>query len=230
MKKARVCGLVCVAAVFAVLTSGCMHFTSVEPQPLFTASEVKHLIPFTVSFDGTLTYDPDSGSLTYVWTFGDGTTDTGPVVDHEYRQDGVYEVTLTVRDERGLQGSTSLYVEALNPPPVADFSYAPKSTLEDGQLIISASEWVTFDGRSSEDDEDVVAYEWYFGRTDSGEMKIVEGPVVTCRFRDPGTYSVILTVTDNDGASSKCIQEVVVLGSSPCNADLCVEYPWLYVE
>ena len=53
----------------------------------------------TVRFDGGGSTDPDGDlPLTYVWDFGDGNTGSGVGPTHTYAADGVYAVTLTVRD------------------------------------------------------------------------------------------------------------------------------------
>lgn len=55
---------------------------------------------FTTSIDGTTaTYDASSstGTITlYEWDLGDGTTAEGQVVTHDYGQEDVFAVTLTV--------------------------------------------------------------------------------------------------------------------------------------
>lgn len=191
---------------------------------MFTASEDEHVIPFTASFDATLSYNPKGEIVSYLWTFGDGGSDTGPVVDHVYKQNGVYEVTLTVFDAEGRTNSTSTSITALNPLPTAEFSYSPRSTMEE-EVVVSASEWVTFNAEQSTDDGEVVSYEWYFG--DGTED---EGMIVKHRWLYSGTYNVVLTVTDNDGDSSKSIQQVKVLGSAPCNADIEEGASWSWCQ
>lgn len=54
-----------------------------------------------VAFDGTDSYDPDGGTLTYDWDFGDGTTGTGGTPTHAYAVAGTYAVSLTVTDDEG---------------------------------------------------------------------------------------------------------------------------------
>lgn len=49
----------------------------------------------------TLLFEPivrDTVSLTYLWDFGDGTSDSGPGVEHTYSKQGEYIVSLTVTD------------------------------------------------------------------------------------------------------------------------------------
>jgi len=220
MKRQKLVGLLATLCLVAISISGCLKLQLTDPQALFTASEIAHIIPFTASFDGTLTYKPDGEIVSYLWTFGDGGTDTGPVVEHVYEQNGEYVVTLTVFDSEGKTASTSLTVEALNPLPKAEFTYSPRSTMED-QPVVSASEEITFDGADSVDDEEIVAYEWYFGDTETAS-----GQVVTHKYLYPGTYNVVLTVTDNDGDTQQCVQQICVIGGTPCNADITGDVPW----
>jgi PKD repeat protein len=220
MKRQKLVGLLSTLCLVAVSISGCLQLQLTDPQAMFTASEIAHVIPFTASFDATLTYNPNGEIVSYLWTFGDGGTDTGPVVDHIYTQNGVYEVKLTVFDAEGQTASMSMSVEALNPPPTAEFSYSPRSTMEE-QPVVSASEEITFDGADSVDDEEVVSYEWYFGDTETAT-----GQVVTHKYLYPGTYNVVLTVTDNDGGTTQCVQQICVIGGQPCNADVTGDIPW----
>lgn len=70
-----------------------------------------------VSFDGGQSYDPDGQILSYDWSFGDGYYyNYGPrTVQHTYNNAGNYTVTLTVRDNAGLTGSTSQTVRVRTP-------------------------------------------------------------------------------------------------------------------
>ena len=223
--------LVCMLATLCLVVasiSGCVDLRLADPQAIFTASVSENVIPFTASFDGTLSCNPNGEIISYLWTFGDGGSDTGPVVDHVYQQDGVYEVTLTVFDAEGRTASASTSIQALNPLPTAEFSYSPRTTMEEN-LIVSASEWITFDGEQSTDDGEVVSYRWYFGR-EEGEALEAEGKSIEHRWLWPGTYSVVLTVTDNDGGSSTCVQQVTVIGGSPCSSDLTGDGAWASCE
>lgn len=53
----------------------------------------------TVIFDGSLSRDSDADSLSFSWTFGDGTPmQTGMTVNHIYHSPGTFIATLTVSD------------------------------------------------------------------------------------------------------------------------------------
>ena len=67
--------------------------------------------PFSVSFDGGDSTDPDGDALTYRWIWGDGTTDgSGVSATHVYTGAATYTVTLVVSDPAGATGSATTVV------------------------------------------------------------------------------------------------------------------------
>ena len=61
------------------------------------------------SFDGRASTD-DKGSVTYLWNFGDGQTETTPTPSHTYAAALTYNVVLTVTDSKGQQASATKVV------------------------------------------------------------------------------------------------------------------------
>ncbi len=55
-----------------------------------------------VLFDATQSADPDRDALTYEWTLGDGTIETGAKIKHVYASSGQYRVQLRVLDGSSL--------------------------------------------------------------------------------------------------------------------------------
>jgi DNA/RNA endonuclease G (NUC1) len=72
----------------------------------------------SISMSGAGSTDPDGDALTYLWSFGDGATDTGPSVSHTYAQDGNFNVRLIVRDVRGLADTITTTATISNVAPV----------------------------------------------------------------------------------------------------------------
>jgi hypothetical protein len=64
-----------------------------------------------VTFDGSFSYDLDGEIVSYEWDYGDGTTDEGMYGWHQYCENRIFNVTLTVTDNDGLTGNLTKSVE-----------------------------------------------------------------------------------------------------------------------
>ncbi|MBK8554735.1 MAG: PKD domain-containing protein [Lewinellaceae bacterium] len=75
---------------------------------------VDNLNPYLFSFNADL-YAP--GQQTAFWTFGDGSSVSGPHVQHTFSQEGYYDVSLTVSSTNGCSATTTkqVYVSDQNP-------------------------------------------------------------------------------------------------------------------
>lgn len=78
-------------------------YQNIPPVADFTWQPETPLVGEEVTFDGTLSYDPDGEIYGYNWDFGDGNWTAGPngIVKHTYKQAGEYTVALTVEDMLG---------------------------------------------------------------------------------------------------------------------------------
>jgi PKD repeat protein len=153
----------------------------------------------TVTFTDTGT-DPDGVIVGWYWDFGDGNTSTLQHPVHTYAADGTYTVTLTVTDNDGLTDDTSKPVTVSGPvniPPAADFTFTT-----DGLTVI-------FTDGSSDIDGTIANHSWDFD--DGGTSSAVN---VGHTFAAAGTYSVSLTVTDNDGGVDSISDDVTVSAES----------------
>ncbi|MGC4109078.1 MAG: PKD domain-containing protein [Nocardioides sp.] len=74
--------------------------------------------------DGSGSTDSDGTVQAWAWTFSDGTSDSGPIVDHTFASAGTYQVTLTVTDDDQATGSSTQSVPvtdgSTSSPPVFD--------------------------------------------------------------------------------------------------------------
>lgn len=215
MRSARFVLLSGLVLVVGCTLSGCLGTSPGEPRAIFTASLAEATIPFTASFNGTLSYAPAGDIVSYIWAFGDGGGGSGPVASHEYEENGTYAVELTVIDARGKADTSSLVVRALNPLPAASFVYSPKYLVR-GEFVVSCTELLAFDGSASVDDGQIVAYDWNFG-----DGTTATGVQAEHRYNYPGKYNVVLTATDDDGGFSRFVDYVIVVGTPPCNGGIC---------
>lgn len=179
---------------------------TVRNQPPLASINVTPLVTRTgdtVTFNGSNSSDPENQIAEYYWSFGDGESATGPIVTHVYQDDSWYTVRLTVVDQDATASFLEVVVKVLNrvPIPKAEATPATAMTLED----------MTFTGTLSEDkDGRVLWFHWDF---DDGTEGF--GEVVDHAFTDDGTYSVTLTVTDDDGAEASHSVQVVVTNRAP---------------
>jgi len=69
----------------------------------------------SADLDGSASYHPDGTIVSYDWSFGDDTSGSGVSVSHTYTAVGIYEVTLTVTDDSGVQASDTTMVVVYDP-------------------------------------------------------------------------------------------------------------------
>ncbi len=149
--------------------------------------------PFTVIFDAYDSTD-NRGIASYAWDFGDGTTATGVMPDpHTYTESGSYIVKLTVTDYFGNVGIAFVTIKVGEAgAPTAVINVTPSTT---GIAPFT----VYFDASDSSVESDcgtcsIVSYDWNFGDTTTDT-----GMTTSHEYTIPGTYTVILTVTDSNG-------------------------------
>lgn len=90
--------------------------------------------------------------------------------------------------------------------PIVVVEELPVARFEASPTRLTSGEWVTFDASGSFDPDGwICSFEWDFGDGTLGS-----GPVAGHRYVTCGTYSVSLTVTDNDGNSGSQMKLVWV--------------------
>jgi len=163
----------------------------------------------TVDFDGTRSFDLDGTIESYVWT-SDGTQiGTGATLTHTYATEGTYTVRLTVTDDQGAsrysqRAITATTTPPTNNPPNAEFTFSP--------LDPEIDETVTFTDESTDSDGTIVSWAWNFG---DGATSTQQNP--THIYTSAATYTVTLTVTDNNGATNYIERPITVTETTPAN-------------
>jgi PKD repeat protein/KaiC/GvpD/RAD55 family RecA-like ATPase len=80
-----------------------------SPYASFTYSPVQPWVSSTITFNASLSQDPDGFISSYKWDFGDGniTLTANPIVTHAYYTSSNFTVVLTVFDNDGFQDSST---------------------------------------------------------------------------------------------------------------------------
>ena len=184
-----------------------------------TEMDDKHVI----AADGTVNFSASSstspvGGLTYSW--GSETFSSSYAA-------GEHSVSVTVTDEFGAQDTASITIVADGDSPVAAFATTVKTNAGsedityDGMNLDEDINTAIFNGSTSSDSVGIASYSWDFGDESSDS-----GSIVNHIFDNPGTYDVVLTVTDIAGNSDTETLSVIVNDITSPSAD----FSWHYLN
>ncbi|AKB82026.1 cell surface protein [Methanosarcina barkeri 3] len=158
------------------------------PVAAFSMSPTSGKAPLNVAFT-----DKSTDATSWAWSFGDGSTSIEKNPKHTYSEAGNYNVVLTVNNEKGSNSKTQEVTVQSEPvpekvDPVANFSADTTSgpaplSVQFTDLSQNANEW-----------------NWDFG---DGETSTEQSPDYT--YFSAGNYTVILTVNNENGSSSKTL-------------------------
>lgn len=86
-------------------------FANRSPVACFQASAGSGASPLTIALDAGCSIDPDGALARYSWSFGDGTSASGPRVSHTFTTAGTHDVILTVTDSMGASSSRTIAID-----------------------------------------------------------------------------------------------------------------------
>jgi len=164
----------------------------------------------TITFDGSQSYAEKRGTLSAVWSFGDGQSVRTLKTTHNYVKPGKYQATLTVKNELNESCAPSKDTKLVNINSLPTVSIKTSRTACLGDKV-------QFDASSANDpDGDPLEYYWSFG-----DGTIVKGgPKTTHEFRQGGRYRVTVVVDDSRGTScSTATADTSILINTPPIAD-----------
>jgi len=141
---------------------------------------------FDIVLDASGSADADNDTLTYYWDFGDGQSMEGERIRHTYREAGVYEAELTVKDSSGSECDIDRDRIRLN------LNRRPVAEAGDNRAVCTGNA-VYFRAGGPLKDKDL-AYQWDFG-----DGIKAQGRKVQHTYKDAGQYKVVLTVDDGKG-------------------------------
>ncbi len=164
-------------------TTSCQEVIVTCPAPIGTFTDT--ISGLQANFNGTSLDEVDD----WAWDFGDGTTGTGPEVEHIYPESGDYEVCLTITN---LCGSTE-YCKTITISCLAPEALFSVNGTTNTQIFMDASL------------NNPTSWLWDFG---DGNTSTEQDPVHT--YAAATWYTVCLIVTNNCGTDTTCTNIMVV--------------------
>ena len=144
----------------------------------------------------------------WTWAFGDGASSSAQSPEHAYAQAGTYNVTLTVANPAGTSSKSKFVTVSLGDPPKADFAFQANGLK------------VNFVDQST---GNPTSWSWDFG---DGATSTQQNPTHT--YAKPGSYTVVLTVS-NAAGSSRATKLVTLASTTPPAAAFCYQRNGLVV-
>jgi PKD repeat protein len=162
-----------------------------SPTAAFTMSPTPPLMNVPITFDASSSSAGvgAAGIVSFAWTFGDGGTGTGQTVTHTFGSQQIFNVMLTVTNDRSLAASTQVPVavgSVTAPSPV--FVFSPSAPQVGQTVSFNAGPSVAAPGHP------ITSYSWNFG-----DGATASGVTASHIFAVTGTYAVVLTVRDDTG-------------------------------
>ncbi len=177
--------------------------------------------PLTVQFSSAGSSDPNGGSLTYSWDFGDGSTSTSANPAHTYTYTGVktFNAVLTVKNTANLSTAATVKVTVGSTAPTATITSPANGT------VLKIGQTVTFTGTGTDQDDGTLSgnslhwtillhhnahYHVYPDAFGSSGSFVVEDHGTFDKY----SYVITLTVTDSSGLTDSATIELPVDNSA----------------
>ncbi|MCG2826214.1 MAG: right-handed parallel beta-helix repeat-containing protein [Thermoplasmatales archaeon] len=187
---------------------------------IFTIDKTAPTLTITAPIDNehitgvyTITYTVDADTASVAFEYYDDswhTIGSDPTIDgsYDWNTSGLNLVGVTLRgnatDEGGLYGIDTVTNIEINNAPAANFIYVPENP--------TTADIIQFTDTSTDSDGSVSSWYWEFG---DSETSTEQNP--THQYSSPDTYTVKLTVIDNDGASDSYSIDITVTSGVTLN-------------
>jgi PKD repeat protein len=190
---------------------GVIQPPAAAPTAAFTFSPQPAAANVPVIFDASTSQVGSGASqiVSYNWTFGDGGSGTGKTATHTFTTQGIYNVLLTVTNDRTLSSSTPQAVTVVaGSVPTAEFVFSPTPVVANVQTFFDASRSRPGTGHT------ISSYTWNWG--DGAPLETRGSPQNSHTFSAAGTFTVVLTVTDEAGQqTTSSPQQITVSSGAP---------------
>jgi chitodextrinase len=186
--------------------------TNQPPTAVITKDKEFGNSPLSINFSAKDSFDPEGGTLSYEWNFGDGSskdlTATPPLKTFTNGAQKTYTVTLKVTDNQGKSSTDQAVISLNNTPPTV------QSTSVDGYSQISLPQTINLSATATDAQTpaDQLKYQWtvYLYHNDhrhtvsifngsTGSINLTEG---NCDGEASYWYGMELAVTDGGGLTT----------------------------
>jgi PKD repeat protein len=174
-------------------------FPTIRPVADFSHEPEGGTIHDTVAFFDE-SWDEDGSILAWEWDFGDGKTSSRKDPTHRFQDKGTHRVTLSVEDDDGNTDTVTNSVTIENLPPTGGFTASTTTAMADDEI--------RFTDASSDPEDHQLRYTWDFG---DGSSSDASNP--NHSYDEAGSYTVVLTVEDDEGETDTASATVRVQGA-----------------
>lgn len=171
------------------------------------------LPPANLTFSAQGSSDLDGSIKNFTWDFKDGTPpfkgdDKASKINHTFKQRGIFEVTVTARDDSNDTATATVLVTILNQPPRITL-VPPKEA--------QANHSVAFQALSLDPEKDDVTYRIDWGDKTNTTTGPTNKNAMTFNhtYKVWGNFRVVASVIDAGGASSNTTHTLRVLSQRP---------------
>jgi YD repeat-containing protein len=180
------------------------------PVAAFSSSPASPSTGDPITFTSSST-DPDGTIASQAWDLdNDGAYDDGTAVtaSKAFSKAGTYTVGLKVTDDNGGSTTTTRQVTVANRAPTAAFDISPNPT--------SPQQTVTFTSTASDVDGTIASQAWDLDN--DGQFDDGTGATASRSFNTPGSFTVGLKVTDDNGGTNTITHAVTINNRAPTAA------------
>ncbi|MEK8015733.1 MAG: PKD domain-containing protein, partial [Candidatus Parabeggiatoa sp.] len=182
------------------------------PKPVIALVPQTGPAPLSVTLDGSLSSATGGQIVDYRWSTSDGQRAFGHTASLVFPEEGAYTVRLSVTDGHGqmvTQQQTVTVTAPLQKAPVADFRVSPNSGSVPLEIALDAT-------ASHDPDGEITDYSWLVS---NGETELTaSGEMASLTLEAEGSYTVNLTVRDNEGLETTASDIVTLIEGLQDNA------------
>ena len=201
---ALVAGLVALGLTPAVNAAATPPVITTAPQATPNPANAGAAVSFSVAAT-----DPDGGTLTYNWYFGDNTSGTGSTTTHVYSAAGNYTATARIATSEGGLIYSNVTV-TVNAAPVVNPVITTAAQATPNPADVGAT--VSFSVAATDPSGGDLTYNWFFGDNTSAT-----GSTATHSYSAAGTYNAAVRVGNAQGGRVYSNVTVTVTAASVVN-------------